>query len=290
MTRIATFQYSLSTLQSFIDYKAKIENIVKTAKEAEAELLLLPEYSGTEMACGNFASDEELYDSMQLQLVDYRDFFSDCAVRYKMYILAGTVIEKVSHDEYVNRAYFFSPNGKYGFQDKLQLITYEKNLKVIRRGSKQTLFDTALGKIGVAICYDSEFPEIVRSLTNAGAELILVPSYTSSDAGYHRVFLSCRARAIENQCYVAVSFVVGPVGLSGDVEMTYGKACVLGPADLHFPSHGIIAQHEHQEPAMLIADLDFAKLNFVRENGNTQNYLDQKYLDFYTTSLTTLVL
>ena len=62
---------------------------------------------------------------------------------------------------------------------------------------------------GIAICYDIEFPLIAHAMARAGAELILAPSCTDTIAGANRVHVGARARALENQVYVAVAPTVG---------------------------------------------------------------------------------
>ena len=75
------------------------------------------------------------------------------------------------------------------------LTRFESEEWGISPGQASQVFETSLGVIGAAICYDSEFPLLVRSQIAQGAELVLVPSCTDTLAGYYRVALSCRARA-----------------------------------------------------------------------------------------------
>lgn len=276
MSKIAVCQYVLEQFSTWKDYVTKIESLATQATHQGAQLLLLPEYAGTEIVCAHYDADYQLYRALQALVPQYIQFYKDLASRHALYILAGTLLVEIAPDQYVNRAYFFAPNGNYGFQDKLQLTEFEKQTRIIAYGTTQNLFQTAIGTIGVAICYDSEFPEIVRQLVQAGATLILVPSYTTSLAGYYRIFLSCRARAIENQCYIAVSYVTGHVDLSGAAEETYGTAVVLGPADTGFPADGIIAQIQTvmNQTALLIADISLEKIQSVRRHGQVHNFAD----------------
>ena len=209
--KIATCQYKLSE-HTWPAYIKKIESMMVSAKQQNVDLILLPEYAGIEIGDPTVYADKELFASLQSSLDKYILFFQKMAKQYQLYILAGTTIVSANQEKYLNRAYFFEPSGKYHHQDKLQLTQYEKNSGLILQGEKQQVFDTKWGKIGIAICYDSEFPEIVRNLVKAGAWLILVPSYTISLAGYYRVCLSARARAIENQCFVAAVNRVGEDG------------------------------------------------------------------------------
>jgi predicted amidohydrolase len=275
MIRIACAQYEIEHLQDWYAYQAKIEQIVHDAKEQDINLLVLPEYAGIECVCERFSTDEALYAALQQYIPQYIDFFSQIAKRFKMYLQPGTIIEQVAENQYVNRAYLFSPHGRYGFQDKCQLTPFEKSLGILVPSSHQTVFHTELGEIAIAICYDSEFPEVVSNFTQHGAKLILVPSYTGSVAGYNRVFLSCRARAIENQCFVAASFCIKQVNLFRDPEQTFGQAAILAPADRLFPYDGVLAQGNWQTPQILSTVLRFDDLQIVRESGEVLNFKDR---------------
>lgn len=278
MTKITVCQYQIDNLSNWDSYATKVEALVSSAKKSGSNLLLLPEYAGTEAVCGKFATENELFVALQLRLPEYIEFYKQLAQQYQIYIQAGTLIEKTSSGKYVNRAYFFSPDNKYDYQDKLNFTEFEKSLGILQHGHKQKIFETSLGKIGIAICYDSEFPEVVRQLVMNGASIILVPSYTSTLAGYNRVFLSCRARAIENQCYVAVSFVVNKVELSSGTDNVVGQAAILSPADTGFPDDGIIAQGNMNDVMLVSGEINLEKMDSVRKHGQVRNFEDSKQL------------
>ena len=101
------------------------------------------------------------------------------------------------------------------------------------------MFDTALGRIGVLICYDSEFPLLARAQIEAGAQLLLVPSCTDSLHGYWRVRLAAQARALEGQCYAIQAPLVGNAEWSPAIDINRGAAGIFGPPDGAFPDDGI---------------------------------------------------
>jgi predicted amidohydrolase len=284
MMRIATTQYQLDEQAGLKGFCQKMENLVEQAKADGADLILLPEYAGIEISHFH-EEDAALFQSLQPLLLRYIEFFQDLAKRQHIYIQPGTIPVDAGNGQYVNRAYFFGPGGSYGYQDKLQLITSEKESRLIAQGKSQTVFDTAFGKIGIAICYDSEFPEIVRRLTHAGAWLILVPSYTVTNAGYNRVYYASRARAMENQCYLATSCMTGPVKMSKPFETTVGHAAILSPMDIGFPDDGILALGKMNEITMISATLNRNALEAARTNGHVQNYIDrEKWVDYSITA------
>jgi predicted amidohydrolase len=282
--KIAVCQYTIELLPNWKAYIQKILTLVLEAKENACQLLILPEYAGIEVATGQYSSDAELYKSIQTRIGLYKDFFQDLAIKYQLYIQPGTIIEAISPNQYRNRAYFFGPSGTIGYQDKLQLTEYEKSDPLLSSGNTQTVFDTEFGKIGIAVCYDSEFPEHIRSLAAAGSWLIIVPSYTTSTAGFYRVYLSCRARAIENQCYLAMASAVGSIDFCGPAEESMGKAAVMGPADIGFPDDGIVTQGIMNRPEMIFSAIFPEKIETVRKIGQVHNFEDSNLLRQYTPS------
>lgn len=273
MLKIASIQYKLEPL-NWMSYTAKIQSLINTVVIEKVNLILLPEYAGTEIG-GNFDNDAELYAAIQTILPNFIEFYKKISTDYKIYILPGTIPVKISDNSYVNRAYFFGPKGYFGYQDKLNLTQFEKHSNLFAKGNAQTIFKTIFGKIGIVICYDSEFPETVRQLIKAGAWLILVPSYTTSLAGYNRVKQSCRARAIENQCYMATSYTVQGSKLGSKIkESTIGRAAIFSPIDQGFPSDGIIAEGKLNKKEIVYAKINQENIQNVRLHGDVHNFND----------------
>ena len=121
------------------------------------------------------------------------------------------------------------------------------------------MFDTALGRIGIAICYDSEFPLLVRAMAEAGAELILVPSCTERVAGYHRVRTGSMARALENQIATVQSPTVGDALWSPAVDRNTGAAGVYVPSERLVSETGVLAEGTMNEPQWVTATVDLRR-------------------------------
>jgi len=272
MITVACCQYQFSE-QTFAAWQQKIIDFIA---DEQADIIVFPEYLGIEMSETPCEDDRELFALIQPRIKDYIEFFAELAKQRHCYILAGTIPVAIADHRYINRAYFFAPDGEYYTQDKNFLTAYEADKELLAQGEGIHCIVTPWAKIGIAICYDVEFPALVRTLVRQGADLILVPSYTISSAGFTRVNTCARARAIENQCYVATACVVGPVshGVSAP-EYTSGRAGVYTPADMFFPSDGVLVQGDMDRPCIVSAELDFGKLSWVREYGDVRNYVDQ---------------
>jgi predicted amidohydrolase len=154
------------------------------------------------------------------------------------------------------------------------MTRFERERWGVSPGSGVKVFDTPLGRLGVSICYDAEFPLIARRQAEAGADVILVPSCTDGLPGYHRVRIGARARALENQCYAVTSHTVGMAEWSPAVDENVGAAGVFAPPDIGFPPDGVLAEGPLSEPRWVFAELDLAALRMVRAEGQVTNARD----------------
>lgn len=276
--RIATAQYDISFLENWQHYQNKVERWVTEAVEQDAKILLFPEYASMELA-SLFGKD--VYSSLSKQLAamqslrdDYLDLFLVLAKKYQCIIQAGSFPVKIESGAYRNRAYLFMPDGRIEYQDKLMMTRFENEQWLIQKGDGLKCFDTDYGKIAINICYDSEFPMLARKQVEAGANLILVPSCTDTLAGYHRVKIGCQARALENQCYVVQSVLVGDAPWSEAVDVNIGAAAVYTPVDRGFPDNGVLAVGNMNEAQWVIAEVSLSACGTVREQGQVFNYRD----------------
>ena len=106
-------------------------------------------------------------------------------------------------------------------QEKIIMTPFERDWG-ISPGGPLRVFETAIGNIAVAICYDCEFPLLTRALTEAGAEILLVPSCTEKISGYHRVRTGTKARALENTIAAVQSPTVGDAPWSPAIDFNAG--------------------------------------------------------------------
>ena len=266
--KIALAQYPIEQHQNFAAYEEKITRWVKEAADAQAKLLVFPEYGAMELVSLLPNADlQQSIDAMQQFVPGFIALHAKLAKQYGVYILASSF--PVAR---INTAYFFAPDGNYGAQEKHIMTRFEREEWGIHSGKTLQLFDTALGKIGIAICYDVEFPLLARRLAEAGAELILVPSCTDTLAGYHRVKIGAQARALENQCYVAQSPTVGEAKWSPATDINIGAAGLYGPPDIGFPDNGILAEGTLNQPGWVYAELNFDRIKSVRRHGTVRNF------------------
>lgn len=276
--RVASAQYDISELNSWQQYREKIQQWVSEAVKNSSQLLLMPEYASMELV-SLFAHDIRQDLKQQLfALQDLHDGFltlyQELARQHRIYLQAGTFPLRLKDGSFRNRAYLFYPEGHYDFQDKLQMTRFENEQWQISTGEAIKVFDTDFGKIGINVCYDSEFPMLARQQVEMGANLILVPSCTDTLAGYHRVRIGCQARALENQCYVIQSPTVGNAPWSEAVDINIGAAAIYTPVDYGFPDNGILAIGKLNQAQWVYADLDLQSIEKIRNTGQVFNYRD----------------
>ncbi|MHB0777449.1 carbon-nitrogen hydrolase family protein [Halomonas sp. WWR20] len=282
MTRtieIATAQYPIDHFTAFVDFQAKATRWVHDAVSRGAELLVLPEYGSLELASLlPEALQEDLHGQLHA-LQSWRDAFiatwRDLAAQHRVTLLAPSFPWLLAGERFVNRAWLLTPSGKAGYQDKQIMTRFEAEEWGISAGDESLrVFDTPMGRLGVLICYDSEFPLLARTLVEAGAELLLVPSCTDTQAGYHRVRYSSQARAIEQQIAVVHSPTVGEAPWSPAVDINVGHAAVYTPCDQGFPPDGILTRSADTTPGWQTVSLDLARVADLRRHGQVRNHAD----------------
>ena len=271
--KIATAAYPLDVLPDWAAYEDKLSKWVDEAASHGADLLVFPEYAAMELATlagPDVASDlEGSLHAVADRLADADAFHAELARQFGVHILAGsgpaTTDLPAGVTRPVNRARLFAPSGAVGVQDKQVMTRFEAEVWDVVPGGPLRLFDTALGKIGILICYDAEFPLLGRAL--ADADLILVPSVTEALSGHTRVKLGARARALENQCVTVMASLVGTAEWSEAVDMSVGAGGIFGPPDTGFPDDGVLAAGALDTPGWTYAQIDRAAIDAVRTQG-----------------------
>lgn len=275
--RIATAAYPLDPFDRWEDYAAKQIHWVREAAGAGADLLVFPEYARMELATlQNAAGDLEASLHAASDLAEKADhLMADLAQGYGVHILcpSGPVFDE-DRDRPVNRAWLLGPDADAPFigqADKQVMTRFEREQWNVVPGEPLEIFDTPLGKIGVLICYDAEFPLLARRLVEQGAEILLCPSCTDSEKGYNRVRIGAQARALEGQCITVLSPTVGDARWSPAVDENVGAAGIYAPPDHGFPDDGILAQGVLNEPGWVLADIDLSAIARVRAEGQVFN-------------------
>jgi predicted amidohydrolase len=269
--KIASAAYPLDPVTSWPAYAEKVTAWVADAAGQGADLLVFPEYGAMELATlagAETAADPEACQRAVSEMVAEADaLHAGLARRHGVHVCAASapVFDPAHGDRPVNRARLFAPSGAMGAQDKQIMTRYEREVQHVAPGGPLRLFDTALGRIGILICYDAEFPLLARALRDA--DIILAPSCTEALAGYSRVRIGAMARALETQCVTVMASLVGPFAACPHVDENTGTGGVFGPPDTGFPDTGVIAEGNLNVPGWTYAEIDTAAVARVRADG-----------------------
>ena len=275
--KIAAAQYPIERLASWDTYTEKLTRWVVEAAARGADLLVFPEYGAMELASLDPATEGDLaasLDAVSALLPRVDALHADLARKHDVHILAASAPRRDPDGKARNAARLFAPSGAMATQDKLVMTRFEREQWGIAPGTTLRLFDTALGLIGVMICYDAEFPLLARALVEAGAQVLLVPSCTDTLHGYWRVRIGAQARALEGQCFAVQSPTVGTAGWSPAVDVNRGVAGVFGPPDRGMPEDGVIALGEVDAAQWVYAEIDTARVATLRTDGGVLNARD----------------
>lgn len=276
--RVAVCQYPVGAVTSWDAFAQKLDLQLGEAKRGGAEIAVLPEYFTMELAIMFGAavrtSLPKSLEALQPWIRKYRLYLSDRAKRFRMAIVGGSIPVRDADAVYRNRCFVATADGIEHVQDKQRMTRFEREEWGIGSGSGHLLFEVKDIRCAVAICYDVEFPLLVREKVALGAELILVPSCTDTLAGFERVRVGARARALENQCHVAVAHTVGALAQSPAIDENRGLAAIYAPPDRGFADDGIVAQGTLDAAMWVFADLDFTLIDSVRKDGQVLNHRD----------------
>jgi len=286
--RIACVQYGMRKVKSFKEFSNQVTYFVDVAADYGSDFVLLPELFTVQL----LSQTETLSPREGMRkLAEYaprvKKLLSRLAQQYDLTLIGG------SHPAYKknqlqNICYICMPDGTVVEQPKIHITPNERKWWGIHGGDSLRVIETPTAKIGVLICYDSEFPEACRHLADHGLEILFVPFCTDVRQGYLRVRHCCQARAIENQIYVALAGNVGNLPDVQNMDIQYGQAAVLSPCDFEFSRDGVAAEAEPNEETLLICDVDLDELQVARNSGTVTPRRDRRPDLFqFTSTLTT---
>jgi predicted amidohydrolase len=266
---------------SFEEFAAQVRYFVELAAGYKADFVLFPEFASMPLLSAEAHRGLSAADALR-HLADQTPavfrLYADLANQHGVYVIGGSqpVRQEPGTPTVFNVSPIATPEGRVWMQPKLQITPWEKETWGIVGGRHLATLDTPKAKIGVLICYDSEFPEAARYLAEQGVELLFVPYCTDDRQGYLRVRLCCQARAIEHQIYVAATGGVGNLREVPGLDLHYGQAAVFTPSDFSFARDGVQAEADANVEALLVTELDLDKLHRARVHGSVRPRFDRR--------------
>lgn len=280
MVRLGVVQRRMRVATSVEDLIHQVEFFVDALSDYRADFAILPEFFSAPL----MGLDAKLHSIEAIRFLagftaDIRSAVSDLAVSYNINIVAGSM-PLIEDDKVYNVAYLCRRDGTVEEQRKIHITPGERRDWGIEGGDSLQVFETDAGRVGILICYDVEFPELGRILAEQGMEILIVPFWTDTKNGYLRVRHCAQARAIENECYVAISGSVGNLPRVDNVDIQYAQSAVFTPSDFYFPHDGIISEAVPNTEMLLFADVDLEKLKLLHQEGSVTNLKDRRH-DLY---------
>lgn len=264
---IAHCQSELRPVESVDALTDRIDQLFERA--GPADCYVLPELLGVAVGITD-ADGLSLFDESDCE-VFHEYLHEEAQVRDAVIVGGSYNVRDEETDEIRNRCPVATPYGVETYDKRHPIPGERADGKIGGQDAPPVVEHNGVG-VGVLICYDVEFPETVRDLVNRGAEVLAVPSWTSSEAGYQRVRRCSAARAIENQCYVATVPLVSTVE---DFEGT-GRSSVFAPCDDVVGESGTRLSLPRDEEAAATCTVDMEALRRSRAEASVRPYTDAR--------------
>jgi predicted amidohydrolase/GNAT superfamily N-acetyltransferase len=274
--RLGLVQWQMRTYNNLKDVLDQVEFFVDAVSGYRCDFALFPEFFNAPlMAANNHMSEPDAIRELAKHTGELVTKFSELAISYNINIITGSMPEIIDGLLY-NVGYLCKRDGTKERYEKLHVTPDEAKVWGMQGGTKLKAFDTDCGKIGILICYDVEFPELGRLLADQGMDILFVPFLTDTQNGYSRVRNCAQARAIENECYVAIAGSVGNLPNVHNMDIQYAQSMVFTPCDFSFPANGIKAEATPNTEMILIADVDIDLVRQLNQFGSVKNLRDRR--------------
>lgn len=276
VVRLGLIQWQMRLYKDMEELMQQAEYFIDAVSGYRSDFALFPEFFNAPLMAGNnHLPVAEAIRELAGHTETIVKKFSELAISYNINVITGSMPE-IRDDLLYNVGYLCKRDGTTERYEKLHVTPDEEKVWGMQGGSELKTFDTDCGKIGILICYDSEFPELSRLLADEGMDILFIPFLTDTQNGYSRVRHCAQARAIENECYVAIAGSVGNLPKVHNMDIQYAQSMVFTPCDFSFPANGIKAEATANTEMILIADVDIDLLRELNQFGSVKNLRDRR--------------
>lgn len=276
VVRLGLIQWQMRPYKDLDDVMQQAEYFIDAVSGYRSDFALFPEFFNAPlMAENNHLSEPDAIRELAKHTDEIVNRFSKLAVSYNINIITGSMPE-MKGDRLYNVGYMCQRDGTIDRYEKLHVTPDEAKIWGMEGGTEIQTYDTDCGKVGILICYDVEFPELSRLLAQDDMDILFVPFLTDTQNGYSRVRNCAQARAIENECYVAIAGSVGNLPNVHNMDIQFAQSMVFTPCDFAFPTNGIKAEATPNTEMILIADVDVDLLTELHEVGSVRNLKDRR--------------
>ncbi|MFO7844367.1 MAG: bifunctional GNAT family N-acetyltransferase/carbon-nitrogen hydrolase family protein [Bacteroidales bacterium] len=276
VVRLGLIQWQMRQYKTVDELFEQVEFFVDAVSGYKSDFALFPEFFNAPlMAKYNDLSEPEAIRQLATYTDEMLERFLKLAISYNVNIITGSMPYLIG-DALYNIGYLVRRNGTYEQYEKIHVTPDEMKYWGVKGGKKIEVFETDCGPVGVVICYDVEFPELSRILAQEGMKILFVPFLTDTQNGYSRVRSCAQARAIENECYVAIAGAVGNLPKVHNMDIQYAQSGVFTPCDFSFPINGIKAETTPNTEMILVVDVDLDLIAELNRYGSVKNMRDRR--------------
>ncbi len=274
--RLGLVQWQMRPYRDMDELFEQVEFFVDSVSGYKSDFALFPElFYGPLLAQFNHLNQADAMRELAQFTPEIRDRFLQLAIRYNVNIITGS-LPNIENNVLYNIGFLCHRNGKIDKYEKIHVTPDEASYWGMRGGNSVKVYDTDSGKVGILICYDVEFPELPRLLALQGMQILFVPFLTDTQNAFMRVKCCAQARAIENECYVAISGSVGNLPKVENMDIQYSQAGVFTPCDFAFPFNGLKGEATPNTEMVLISDVDLSLLAELHSFGSVRNLKDRR--------------
>ncbi len=274
--RLGLVQWQMRYYPTIEDMFRQAEYFIDSISSYRSDFAVFPEFFNAPLLA-HWKSKTEA-EGMR-QLAAYTDQilerFRNWAVVYNVNIITGSM-PMLQGQNLKNVGFLCHRNGKVDQYEKIHITPDEERYWGLTGGTQVKSFDTDAGVIGILICYDVEFPELARILANDRIQVLFVPFLTDTHNAYMRVRHCAAARAVENECFVAITGSVGNLPQVENMDLHYSQSVVFTPCDFAFPANGIKSEATTNTEMVLISDVDLSLLEDLHFRGSVKNLLNRR--------------
>lgn len=283
--RIGLVQWQMRLFPDIEAFYEQVEFFVDTVSGYKSDFVVFPEFFNTPLlAPYNHLSEMEAMRKLAEMTPDIVLKIQEYAVSYNVNVISGTMPIVDEDNKMYNVAYLCHRSGKTEEYRKVHITPNEQKYYGMVGGDAIQVFDTDCGKVGILICYDVEFPELSRILADQGMQILFVPFLTDTQNGYTRVRHCAQARAIENECYVAIAGCVGNLPKVNNMDIQFAQSAVFTPSDFAFPTNAVKAEATPNTEMVLVVDVDLHLLDELHHYGTVKTLTDRRS-DLYRVKL-----
>lgn len=254
---MGSFRAAAIQMRSGIDIDANVEDLKKLVAEAVAKGA---NYVQTPEMTGGLVRDRDVFFANLRDEANDPVFLaaSELARKHGIFLHIGSTAIDGGNGKAANRGAIFAPSGeKVATYDKVHMFDVDldngeswRESATYQPGEETVIAQLPFANIGMAVCYDIRFPQLFRAQALAGANVITAPAAFTRQTGEAHWHVLQRARAIENGAFL-ISSAQG--GVHEDGRETYGHSIIVSPWGK------VLAEADHEEPGVIVADIDVAE-------------------------------